>query len=243
MPDAGLPDDGGHAVVEVLQIFSQASTRPCLVRTADGQLHVMKLGGAGPGPRGLLIEFLGLRFARLLGAPVPQATPILLPKGFPWMVGTDEFDEMIQRSFGWNLGVGYVPDAELAANETLQADAAELAATGEADRFLHNVDRTAKNPNLLRDAQQRLWAIDFDACLFFDRAVSGRIPDRFPLPRGHLLADVEERPPLVRLDPEACRAWLSEAPADWLATTGRSPENLARGLAGYVEAWNAQPWP
>jgi hypothetical protein len=239
-----MADDGGHTVVEVLQIFSQASTRPCLVRTGDGRLHVMKLAGAGPGPRGLLIEFLGLRFARLLGAPVPEATPLLLPKGFPWMVGTDEFDEMIQRSFGWNLGVGYVPDTELAAAETFDdADAAALATIGEADRFLHNVDRTAKNPNLLRDAQRRLWAIDFDACLFFDRAVSGRIPDSFPLPRGHVLADVETRPAVPRLDPEACRAWLTEAPADWPATAGRSPEELASALARYVEAWNGQRWP
>ncbi|WP_439499073.1 HipA family kinase [Bosea sp. (in: a-proteobacteria)] len=239
-----MADEGGHTVVEVLQIFSQASTRPCLVRTADDRLHVMKLAGAGPGPRGLLIEFLALRFARLLGAPVPEATPVLLPQGFPWMVGTDEFDEMIQRSFGWNLGVGYVPDAELAAVETFdEADAAALTATGEADRFLHNVDRTAKNPNLLRNAQRRLRAIDFDACLFFDRAVSGRIPESFPLPRGHLLSDLEKRPPLIRLDPEACRAWLTEAPAEWLATTGRSPAELASALASYVEAWNGQRWP
>jgi hypothetical protein len=57
--------------------------------------------------------------------PVPPARPLFLPEGLPWQIGTDEFDDLIQRSIGWNLGVTYLPGArplhasELAALPTI----------------------------------------------------------------------------------------------------------------------------
>ncbi len=238
-----LPEPGGAeagTVVEILRVFSDASTRPCLVRTTDGGLHVLKLAGAGPGPRGLLIEFLALRFAKLLGAPVPDAAPLLLLHGFPWMVGTDEFDEMIQRSFGWNLGVGFIPNtAPVVAAELGPDDAACLRAIAEADCFLHNVDRPRSNPNLLRGAGGTLHAIDFDACLYFDRALAGRLPASFALPRTHLLAGMMTSIEGKALDPDLPVSWLAEAPPEWIDAAGREVPAIANALATYIRHWNA----
>lgn len=232
--------DGAGTVVEILRVFSHASTRPCLVRTTDGRLHVLKLAGAGPGPRGLLIEYLALRFAKLLGAPVPDAKPLLLPHGFPWMVGTDEFDEMIQRSFGWNLGVGFIPDTEAVAAVDLGLDdTASLLAIAEADCFLHNVDRPRSNPNLLRGACGKLHAIDFDACLYFDRALAGRLPASFALPRTLLLEGTMTRIECKALDPDLPASWLAEAPPAWINAAGREVPAIANALATYVRHWNA----
>jgi len=232
--------DVAATVVEILRVFSDASTRPCLVRTTDGRLHVLKLAGAGPGPRGLLIELLALRFAKLLGAPVPDAKPLLLPHGFPWMVGTDEFDEMIQRSFGWNLGVAFIPNtAPVAAADLGPDDAASLLAIAEADCFLHNVDRPRSNPNLLRGAGGTLHAIDFDACLYFDRALAGRLPASFALPRTHLLAGMMTASKGKALDPDLPISWLAEAPSAWIDAAGREVPVIANALATYIRHWNA----
>ena len=103
------PPPAAAVVTRVLEVLPDASTSPALVETADGARRVMKFAGAGPGPFGLLTELLALGIARALGAPVPAAEPVCLPQGFPWLVGTDEFDAMLQRSTGWNLGIAWLP--------------------------------------------------------------------------------------------------------------------------------------
>ena len=118
---------------------------------------------------------------------MPAARPLFLPEGFPWMAGTDEFDAMLQRSAGWNLGIAYIEGARPAVPEDLVPGPA-LAAIAASDCFLHNVDRTARNPNLLV-ASGTLRAIDYDACLYLSRALGPERPPSTALPSGHLLAD------------------------------------------------------
>ena len=47
----------------------------------------------------------------MLGWPVPDVAWIDIPQDFPWTFGTDEFDDIVQKSYGWNLGIAYIPDA------------------------------------------------------------------------------------------------------------------------------------
>jgi len=155
-------------------VLPAASTSPALIETADGRRWVMKFTGAGPGPFGVLTEYLALGIARAFGAPVPEARPVLLPEGFPWMAGTDEFDSMLQRSIGWNLAVAFVPDARPANPADLEPSPG-LEAIARADCFLQNVDRTAGNPNLLV-AGGRVVAIDYDASLYLSRALGPARP-------------------------------------------------------------------
>src|SRR5882724_5415890 len=93
------------------RVLARGSSFPSLVETSTGRLLVMKLSGAGQGARGLAIELIAGTLAGLAGLNVPRAQPVLLPKGLPWQVGTDEFYETVQRSVGWNLGVEFIPDA------------------------------------------------------------------------------------------------------------------------------------
>ena len=222
-------------VTRVLAILPVASTSPALVETADGARRVMKFAGAGPGPFGLLTEFIALGIARAVGAPVPAAAPVWLPDGFPWVVGTDEFDSMLQRSSGWNLGIEWLEDARPATPGDLVPGPA-LAAIAAADRFLHNVDRTARNPNLLV-AGGALRAIDYDACLYLARALG---PERAPtpaLPSGHLLDGVDL--PAVTAPAIDFAGLVAPVPDDWLAAAGAGRADLAARLAGRYAAWAA----
>lgn len=224
-------------VARVIAVLPQASTSPAVAETADGSTWVLKFSGAGPGPFGLLTEYLALGVARAFGAPVPIARPLWLPAGFPWMVGTDEFDAMLQRSTGWNLGIAFVADARPAIEADLASgrDAA-LAAIAAADRFLHNVDRTARNPNLLV-AGGALYAIDYDACLYLARALGPERPPTTSLPAGHLLADRALPPvPPPRLD---FPALLAPVPGEWLDAAASDRATLAARLSERYAAWSA----
>ena len=220
-------------MARLLAVLPQASTSPAVAETVDGTRWVLKFSGAGPGPFGLLTEYLALGIARAFGAPVPAARPLYLPAGFPWMVGTDEFDAMLQRSTGWNLGIAFLADARPAAEADL-LPGPTLAAIAAADRFLQNVDRTARNPNLLV-AGGALHAIDYDACLYLARALGPERPPSSSLPPGHLLAG-RTLPPVAppRLD---YAALLAPAPAEWLAAASSDRADLAERLADRYAAW------
>ena len=224
----------------MLEVLPRASTSPALIETGDGRRWVMKFTGAGPGPFGVLTEYLALGIARRLAAPVPAASPVLLPEGFPWMAGTDEFDAMLQRSWGWNLGVALVPDATPVRAEALSRfDPAALDAIARSDALLQNMDRTARNPNLI-EADSRLWAVDYDACLYLSRALGPARPPSRALPPGHLLAGraMSEAPA-----PEfPLAAWLAEAPDEWVAAAGRDRAAMAAALGRYVANWG-EPLP
>ena len=191
----------------------------------------MKFIGSGPGPFGLLTEFLALGIARAVGAPVPAAAPVFLPAGLPWQVGTDEFDAMLQRSSGWNLGIEFLADARPAtAADLAAAPPAALDAIARADALLVNVDRTAKNPNLLV-AQGRLWAIDYDACLYLSRALAGRAASSV-LPAGHILSGREPAGARQLFELEALTA---AAPAEWIAATGTDRAGVTEALERYFQ--------
>jgi len=231
-PPATVAPDA--TVARVLAVFPAASTTPALIETAAGAPAVLKFAGAGPGPFGLLTELIALAIAARLGAPVPAAGPLWLPPGLPWQVGTDEFDDMLRRSTGWNLGIAPFPDARPAtAADLAAADPADLDAIARADALLQNMDRTARNPNLLVSGG-RLRAIDFDACLYLSRAVAGGRPPTAELPRGHLLAG---RPipaaPRPALDPASL---VAAAPDAWIAATGTTRSGLAQALATWLAA-------
>jgi hypothetical protein len=151
------------------------------------------------------------------------------------MAGTDEFDAMLQRSWGWNLAVAFVPGARPAQPADLVPSPA-LAAIAQADCFLQNMDRTARNPNLLV-AADGIVAIDYDACLYLSRALGPPRPPATALPPEHLLAGLPlPDPPAPPLD---MRALVRPAPPAWLDSAGVDRGTLAARLAASYAAWAA----
>jgi hypothetical protein len=229
-----------NRVAAITAIYAHGSTFPCQITTEAGHECVMKLRGSGPGPMALLTELLALRAAEAMGLAVPSARPLYLPPDFPWTIGSDEFDGIVQRSFGWNLGIAFVPHATTAQPaEVLGADPAFLDALVAVDSALSNMDRTTRNPNVLK-ANHGLVAIDFDACLFLRRAARDMIPSSFSLPPGHLLSGRENTRPGPAVDPAVLTEALRDAPEEWLTVSGLAVGTLADALAAYMAAWNTR---
>ena len=112
----------------------------------------MKFAGAGPGPFGLLTEFLALGIARAPSARrCRPPEPLWLPQGFPWLAGTDEFDAMLQRSYGWNLGIAFLPDARPVAAAEIAACNPPISSTPSPapTRCCRTSTALRANPNLL----------------------------------------------------------------------------------------------
>ena len=227
-------------VARLLQLFRSGSTTPAVVETHTGARFLLKFAAAGPGVRGLLTEFLATRIAGALGLRVPPVRAMWLPPGFPWQIGTDEFDDLVQRSAGWNLGISMIDGARpLAADELAALPAPFVRRLVVAGRLLQNVDRSLRNPNVLADATGELWAIDFGACLFLDRVLRGAVPS-FGLVPDHMLRDTDVSPLAAAVvvrrlpDVETLSDWLAEVPDEWLAGVPLPRDVLAQAVVDYL---------
>ena len=164
------------------------SSIPSLIECTDGQRLVLKMKGAGNGTQSLAAEYIVNESARALGWPLPGAQAVLIPDGFPWEFGTDEFDDILQKSYGVNLGLEYLGDCQALPIEAVRALPAEfLSQMATLDAFFLNYDRLPKSRNVLRDLAGKEWLIDHGSCLFLDGEMSGK---PLALAPGHSLGDI-----------------------------------------------------
>jgi hypothetical protein len=145
---------------------------------------------------------------------------------------------------GRNLALDYLPGSVMfdpAAEHHVEADLASHAVWF--DAFVTNVDRTAKNPNLLR-WHQALYFIDHGAALYFHHAwqnIEAMARSRFPAIRDHVLlpwaSRLEEADNLLRprLTEELFARILQEIPDDWLmAEPGATPDDRRAGYMTFL---------
>lgn len=202
--------------------------------THEGPTVVLKLWGAGNGPLSLMAELLVNRAAAALGWPVPQADVVHLAPDHPWELGTDEFDDVLQRSPGENLGLQFVPDAHpVPKGFDWPATFRDRVCTLDA-AFL-NYDRTRASANVLQTPEGTLWVIDHGACQFLDPALCQK---PFALPPHHCFANDQG----VRLQHAEARALIASAmaqvaavPTAWLMATKLSPAVICERLEQRLE--------
>lgn len=234
-----------ETVAVIHRVLATGSTFPSLIESATGRRYVMKLSGAGPGKRALAMEYVALRIARRFGLPVPDVEVLDLARDFPWQTGTDEFYEAVQRSAGANLGVAFIADAhDLKASDLAGLPAPFATRLAAIDALLQNVDRTAANPNIMRDASGAHWAIDFGACLLIERLARGATEPRRALPPNHVLAgrpglsyavqDVAET-----IDTACLESIIGALPDAWLDDLGLARAALQQRLTAYLDALRA----
>ncbi len=139
---------------------------PALVEADDDGLYVVKLLGAGHGRKALVAELLAGEIARHLGLPVPDLVLVELDGALAKAEPDGEIRELLARSAGTNFGLDFLPGALAFAPAVGPRPDPELAADVVwLDAYTTNVDRTARNPNLIV-WHRRLHLIDHGSALY-----------------------------------------------------------------------------
>jgi hypothetical protein len=181
---------------------------PAIIEADDDGLYVLKFRGAGQGPKALIAELLAGEVGRLAGLPIPEIVFVTLPPDLARTEPDAEIQSLIGASAGLNLALDYLPGSVTFDPLVYQPDARLASAIVWFDAFICNVDRTARNVNMLM-WHRRLWLIDHGAALYFHHAWNrhdAHAVTPFSLVKDHVLlkfaseleeADAEMRASLV----------------------------------------------
>ncbi len=206
----------------------EGGSLPGLVEADDDGLYVLKFRGAGQGPRALAAEVIVGELARGLGLRVPDLVTATVDPRLGAAEPDPEIQELIAASAGLNLGVDFLPGAlPYSPAGATQPDPELAAEVVWLDALTTNVDRSARNPNLLL-WHGRLWLIDHGAALYRQHGGLDPAADAgrgFPQIAQHVLlaragpitaADERLRP---RLAANTVDLVTELVPPDWFAGT------------------------
>src|SRR5947209_9887609 len=128
----------------------EGGSLPVLVEADDGKCYVIKLRGAGQGSLALVAEVLTGEIARTLELPVPGIVLINLDDAFGRTEPDPEIQDLFKASRGLNVGLEFLSEATVFDPASGDAADATLASrTVWLDAYTLNIDRTARNANLL----------------------------------------------------------------------------------------------
>jgi hypothetical protein len=204
----------------------EGGSLPALVEADDLGMYVVKFRGAGQGPKALVAEVIVGELGRRLGLPVPELVVATLDADLAPAEPDQEIQDLLRASVGDNLGMDYLPGS-LGLDVAVDRIDADLAARIVwFDALVQNVDRSWRNPNLLR-WHQGLWLIDHGASLYFHHNWSRQSEPAtaaYPGAADHVLLPVAG--PLAaahaELAPQVTDAVLRQAtglvPDHWLTT-------------------------
>ena len=167
----------------------EGGSLPAIVEADDDGLYVLKFRGAGQGPKALVAEVIAGGLARALQLPMPDLALMDLDAELARTEGDPEIQDLIKASAGLNLAMDYLPGAVNFDPVAEQPDADLASRIVWFDAFISNVDRTARNTNLLM-WHRRLYLIDHGAALYFHHGWDGDVSGAdkaFPLIRDHVL--------------------------------------------------------
>ncbi|AYA38787.1 aminotransferase class I and II [Hymenobacter oligotrophus] len=230
-------------VVRYITPLREGGSLPALVEADDGFMYVLKFRGAGQGTKALVAELIVGELARALGLRVPELVFCHLHEAFGRTEPDEEIQDLLRFSTGLNLGLHFLagastydplvntPDAKLA-SQVLWLDCLTL-----------NVDRTARNTNMLM-WHKELWLIDHGAALYVHHTGPGwadaprrsfaQVKDHVLLPQATQLAAVNAECQLL-LSPERIRAVVALVPDEWLNEPDLSPDEQRNAYVRFLE--------
>jgi hypothetical protein len=224
----------------------EGGSLPAIAEADDDFLYVLKFRGAGQGVKALIAELIGGEIARVLGLKLPEIVFANLDTAFGRTEPDEEIQDLLKSSVGTNLGLHYLSGtitfdpAVTKINSKLASQIVWL------DTLITNVDRTARNTNMLI-WHKELWLIDHGAALYFhhswqnwkEHAVKTfvQIKDHVLLPLASEL-DVVNKEYRVILTDEHIHAIVSLIPTDWLSFDPEeaTPEERRNVYAAYLSA-------
>jgi hypothetical protein len=219
----------------------EGGSLPAIVEASDDGLYVLKFRGAGQGPKALIAELLAGEIGRLAGLPVPEIVFAQLPSDLARTEPDAEIQSLIAASSGLNLALDYLPGSVTFDPLVFTPDARLASAIVWFDAFVCNVDRTARNVNMLM-WHRRLWLIDHGAALYFHHAWTNRdqhARSPFALIKDHVLLKAAGRLEEIdaemaeRLEVKKIAAIVELIPDAWLAED-RGFESKAQQRDAYL---------
>jgi hypothetical protein len=147
----------------------EGGSLPAIVEADDEGLYVLKFRGAGQGAKALVAELLAGEIGRLIGLPIPEIVFMNLPPDLARTEPDAEIQSLINASAGLNLALDYLPGSITFDPLVYHPDAQLASDVVWFDAFVCNVDRTARNVNMLL-WHRKLWLIDHGAALYFHHA-------------------------------------------------------------------------
>lgn len=219
----------------------EGGSMPAIVEADDLGTYVLKFRGAGQGVRALIAEIISGGIARALGLPVPEVVLLHLNGDLARTESDPEIQDLIRASDGLNVGLDYLPGSinfDPAVDGVDDDFASRLVWF---DTLISNVDRTARNTNMLMCKKQP-WLIDHGASLTFHHAWKGTVADpakpfapsseHVLLPQASKLAAVDAELAAM-LTPEVLQAIVDEVPDCFLELAAADKDDDA---LKYVQA-------
>ena len=127
----------------------EGGSLPAIAEADDGFLYVLKFRGAGQGVKALIAEIIGGELARLLGLKVPEIVYAQLDEAFGRTEPDEEIQDLLKASVGTNLALHYLSGAISFDAAVSTIDPLTASKIVWLDALLMNVDRTARNTNML----------------------------------------------------------------------------------------------
>jgi hypothetical protein len=217
----------------------EGGSLPAIVEADDLGLYVLKFRGAGQGPLALVAELIAGEIGRALGIRVPEIVLMEVDEALGRNEPDPEIRELLLASVGLNLAIDYLPGSFMYDRAArLDVDRAFASAVVWFDAFITNVDRTARNPNLLWWHKQ-LYCIDHGASLYFHHdwpSIARAATNPFAAIRDHVLLAWADA--IAAFQPELTgelfTAVLDQVPDSWLLPEpGAAEPGLKR--AAYVD--------
>ena len=229
-------------VVQYLQPLREGGSMPAIVKANDEFLYVLKFRGAGQGKKALIAEVLGGELARTIGLNVPELVLMNLDDSFSKTEPDEEIQDLLNFSVGLNLGLHYLSGAITYEPLVPTVDAATASKIVLLDSIIINIDRTAKNTNLL-NWNKELWLIDHGASFYFHHnwpTWEDHLKRTFPLIKNHVLLQKATHLPEAALEIKSfltrgkIEEIVSKIPEDWLVDTA-DPFTTEEMRSAYIE--------
>jgi len=217
-------------VTRYITPLREGGSLPAIAEADDGFMYVLKFRGAGQGAKALIAELLGGEIARALGLKVPEIVFAQLDSAFGRTEPDEEIQDLLKASVGLNLGLHYLSRAITFDPVVTSVPPLLASQIVWLDCLITNVDRTARNTNMLV-WNKELWLIDHGAALYFHHSGAdweehakrpfAMVKDHVLLPKATELDKVDAAF-RVLLTEERIRSIVSLIPGEWL--TGGTPD-------------------
>jgi hypothetical protein len=237
-------------VIRYVTPLREGGSLPAIVEADDGFLYVLKFRGAGQGVKALIAELIAGEIARVLGLRVPEIVFAHLDPILSRTEPDEEIQDLLKASGGLNLGLHYLSGAITFDPLVTTIDATLASHIVWLDCLVTNVDRTARNTNMLM-WHKELWLIDHGASLYFHHSAQNwqeqsqrpfaQLKEHVLLPYASQLEEVNATSRQT-LTPERIRSIVALVPDEWLAkesysgTAGENREMYIQFLEARVAA-------